>query len=951
MACSAAILLIGFYAAARLGVALQGPASPISVLWPALLVGLASALILVLQRRTGSETVSAREAQFRALFDSNVVPVLYWHTDGRVLEANDAYLDLCGQTRAELEAARVRWDRIGPDDPSSVELGRRDIARLRAGIREGVPFEKMYRLPDGRRLPVLIAGSLLPGFRDRGLAFAIDLTEQKRADEEQARLNTMLERERRRLDDVIANVPGVVWETWTEPQGFIRRSGFVSEHVRKLTGYSPAEWLSRPNSWLSLVHEDDRERAEREALEFMAGGRKGAHEMRWLTRDGDEVWVESHVAPIRDDNGRTVGLRGITLDISERKRAELAREQTDARNRAIINAVPDLMFIQSQDGVYLDYFAHDETDLLVPPDQFLGRNQADVLPPELDQVFRRAFADVRRTGGVRVVEYMLPLRGEERWWEARIAPCGADQILTMLRDITERKQAERRLIETQKRYALATAAGRVAVWSYDAGSGRIESDPLLHEILGLDRTQISTHQAVLDRLHPDDLERVIKYEKLMVDNVDGQRCNGESPLPEMEHRVFDSEGNVRWFLTRGAIVRAGRGDAPRVLGTATEITALKQAEQWLRDGEARFRALAETVPDIIFTSLPDGSRDYVNPQFYAYTGLPAGSGLGFGWTRALHPDDRETAEQQWLWAASNGSAYENEYRLCAPDGSYRWYFGRSLPVRTDDGQIVKWVGCATDITARKVAEQALRKSTEALRESKEQIHDLVGRLLLEREEEQKRISLNLHDDVNQQVAALAMSLSTLKRHVPNAGDPVHQAIVSIQKRAEELSTHIRNLSHQLHSATLHHIGLVPALRALSSQLGQNEGIKVDVDIDGTVAPLPAHVELCLYRVAEEALRNVARYAGVGAARLSLIARAGHLDIRISDEGRGFDLTKGRPTGGIGLLSIEERLRVIGGRLEILAHPGAGVTVIGRVPLPVPETPLKIASSAALTAGS
>lgn len=943
----AAILLIGYYGAARLGTTLRAPGPTLSVVWPALIAGLAAALILAIPWRAGrSVRLTGREAQFRALFDSNVIPVLYWHADGRVLEANDRYLALCGQTRADLEAGRVRWDLIGPDELNPVALGRREIARLRAGIRQGAPFEKTYRLPGGRRVPVLIAGSLLPGHRDRGLAFAVDLTAQKRADEEQARLNAMLERERRRLDDIIANVPGVVWETWTEPQGFIRRSGFVSEHVREMTGYSPAEWLSRPSSWLSLVHDDDRERVEREAVELLREGRRGTHEMRWVTRDGGELWVESHVAPIHGKDGRPVGLRGITLDISERKRAELERQQTDARNRAIIKAVPDLMFVLDANGVYLDYFARDERDLLAPPERFVGRNQAEVLPPELDQVFRRAFAEVRRTGGFRVVEYMLPLRGDERWWEARIAPCGADQILAMLRDITERKQAEQRLIETQKRYALATAAGRVAVWSYDAGTGRIESDPLLHDILGLDRTQVSTHQAVIERLHPDDLERVIKYEKLVVESVDGRRVNGESPLPEMEHRVFDSEGNVRWFLTRGAVVRGERGAAPRVLGTATEITALKKAEQWLRDGEARFRALAETVPDIIFTSLPDGSRDYVNPQFYAYTGLPAGTGLGFGWTRALHPDDRERTQQQWLWAASNGSAYENEYRLSAPDGSCRWYFGRCLPVRSDEGQIVKWVGCATDITARKVAEQALRESTEALRQSKEQIHDFVGRLLIEREEEQKRISLDLHDEVNQQVAALAMSLSTLKRHVPNVSDPVHQAIVSIQKRAEELSTHIRNLSHQLHSATLHHIGLVPALRALASQLNRTDGIKVDVDVDGTIVPLPAHVELCLYRVAEESLQNVARHAGVRAARLSLIARTGHLDIRISDDGRGFDLTKGRPSGGIGLLSIEERLRVIGGRLEILTHPGAGVTVIGRVPLPAPETPpLKALNSA------
>lgn len=904
----------------------------------------------VRERTSATAALASGEARFRALFESNAVPILYWHADGRVLDANDAYLQLCGQTREDLEEGRVRWDRVGPSHP--IELGRRDIAQLRSGIRAGVPFEKEYRLPDGRRIPVLIAGSLMPGCAERGLAFAIDLAKQKRADEEQARLNEMLERERRRLDDVIANVPGVVWETWTEPQGFIRRAGFVSDYVRNLTGYSPAEWLSRPNFWLSLVHEEDRARAEREAVQFVLGLRTGTQELRWVTRDGRVLWVESHVAPIHDESGKPVGLRGITLDITARKLAQLEREKSDARNRAILQAVPDLMFILDKDGVYVDYFARTEADLLVPPDQFLGRNQRDVLPPELNEVLRRASTEVQGTGGVRVVEYELPINGEPRWWEARIVPCGTDQILTILREITERKQAERRLIETQKRYALATAAGRVAVWSYDSGTGRFETDPLLHEILGLDRKQAGTHQALLDRLHPDDLERVARYEKLLLKRINPGGGESEPLLPEMEHRVFDSHGNVRWFLTRGAIARGEPGTPARVIGTAMEITALKKAEQWLREGEARFRALAETVPDIIFTSAADGSRDYVSPQFYAYTGLPAGSALGFGWQRALHPDDRERHQQQWLWAASNGSSYENEYRLCAPDGSYRWYFGRSIPVRSDGGSILKWVSCATDITARKLAEQALHESKEALRESKDQIHRFVGRLLLDREEEQKRISLDLHDDLNQRIAALAISLSALKREIEGPREAVHQTIASIQKRTEELSEHVRDLSRRLHSATLHHVGLLPALRALSSDFARKDGLEIEVDSDGGHAPLPAHVELCLFRVAEESLRNVARHAGVRSARLSLSSRNGRLDLRISDEGRGFDLVKARAKGGMGLLGLEERMRVIGGKLEILTHPGAGATVIGHVPLPPPgqlTTPAAPAAPAALEA--
>ena len=170
------------------------------------------------------------------------------------------------------------------------------------------------------------------------ILFAVT-NERKRAEAEKLTLGSEVERQRRRIEDIVAHVPGVVWEAWGKPDAATQRIDFVSSHVEKMLGYSESEWLSTPNFWLSVVHPDDKERAAREAAEKFASGMGGTSRFRWLKKDGRVIWVEAQSVSFCDESGRPVGMRGVTIDITaavlaENERADLLRRESDARVQA-----------------------------------------------------------------------------------------------------------------------------------------------------------------------------------------------------------------------------------------------------------------------------------------------------------------------------------------------------------------------------------------------------------------------------------------------------------------------------------------------------------------------------------------------------------------------------------------------------------------------------------------
>ena len=232
------------------------------------------------------------------------------------------------------------------------------------------------------------------------------------------------------------------------------------------------------------------------------------------------------------------------------------------------------------------------------------------------------------------------------------------------------------------------------------------------------------------------------------------------------------------------------------------------------------------------------------------------------------------------------------------------------------------------------ASLALSDSREKLHQSHNQIRKLLGKLIDAQETERRRISRELHDDLNQKIATLSLNISQLKRKLPIPDSSLVSELDQLRETATELTNDVRTLSHQLHPAVLDHLGLVTALESYINNFKEEEQIDVVLTAELGAERIPFQISICLYRVAVEALRNVSRHSGATSAAISVKRFDEELELQVSDSGRGFNVEIFKHGGGLGLISVEERLRLLQGSCEIHSAPGRGTTLVARVPLSI-----------------
>lgn len=237
----------------------------------------------------------------------------------------------------------------------------------------------------------------------------------------------------------------------------------------------------------------------------------------------------------------------------------------------------------------------------------------------------------------------------------------------------------------------------------------------------------------------------------------------------------------------------------------------------------------------------------------------------------------------------------------------------------------------TNALARKQADEALRARTASLEDAERDLRALTSKLLTAQEEERRLIAREMHDDWTQRLAVLGLDAARLEKSL---GDPGEAAplLHTIQERLIALSEDMHDLSRQLHPSILDDLGLAEALRSECAAFERRERIAVEFRADEVPQTVPSHVGLCVYRVAQEALRNIAKHAAVSACRVTLTATSASIQLTVRDEGVGFEPTAATGSAGIGLASMEERLHLIGGSLTVTSAPWLGTTVLAQAPL-------------------
>jgi PAS domain S-box-containing protein len=381
-----------------------------------------------------------------------------------------------------------------------------------------------------------------------------------------------------------------------------------------------------------------------------------------------------------------------------------------------------------------------------------------------------------------------------------------------------------------------------------------------------------------------------------------------------------------------SLVRDSAGNIVGFSKIARDITDRKRAEHILRESEERFRLVADSAPVLIWMSGTDKLCNFFNHGWLSFTGRSMAEELGEGWVSGVHPDDLENCLKIHSASFDARVDFEMEYRLRRFDGEYRWIVDFGVPRFEADGTFCGFIGSCVDITERKFSAESLQA--------------LSGRLIHAQEEERSRIARDLHDDFSQSLALQCIDLEQLLKKLGQTETSDRTRLLKMLKRTKQLATDIRALSHQLHSNKLEYVGLLPAVSGLCGEIGEKYEIRVHFTECGFPKNIPKDVALCLFRVAQEALGNVVKHSQAKSAEVELGANSNGVSLRVADDGKGFVPNDTNRGGGLGLVGMTERLRLVGGILSVKSDPLQGTTILAEVPLSACPTEGEVRTMAA-----
>jgi PAS domain S-box-containing protein len=603
----------------------------------------------------------------------------------------------------------------------------------------------------------------------------------------------------------------------------------------------------------------------------------------------------------------------------QRKQAEEKMAKSDSRFQAICEQAPLGIYETDAKGqcVYTNRQWSEISGLGAR--ESLGFGWKRVLHPDYREKRFEGWNTASRHGIA--WEYrLLNSRGETRWIRAVHGPVQSAQgevagYVGTLEDVTERKLAEATLRESEERFRNMADTAPVLIWVSGPDKGCI-----FFNKVWLDFTGRTMEQELGDGwtkgVHPEDLDRCMAT---YVVSFDARR-----PF-QMEYRLRRSDGEYRWLLDNGA-PRFTRDDVfAGYIGSCIDITERKRVEEELR----KFMSLADQSLDFVGMCDLELRPFYANAAGLRLVGLDnLEAARSVKVQDFFFPEDQTFITDEFFPAVRRDGHGEVEIRFRNfKTGQAIWMLYNVFNVCDSSGATVGWATVSVNLTERKQAETALQKSRRELRA-------LAGRLLLAQEEERKRISRELHDDLSQKVALLAFDTSSLVATPPSSHEEMKQSLCNLQARIAALGTDVRQIAHQLHPSILEDLGLAAALRELCEEFSSRTTVEASFEEQGLTEALPLDVASCLYRVAQEALHNVQKHArGASHVRLTVRRKPECIHLYIEDDGVGLSSDAGSPSPGLGIISMKERVRLVQGEFSIRSEQGKGTAVAVCVPLP------------------
>lgn len=638
----------------------------------------------------------------------------------------------------------------------------------------------------------------------------------------------------------------------------------------------------------------------------------------------------------------------ITMMTDRMKRTEGTLRESETRFRLIADAAPTLIWIAGPDKrcTYFNQGWLDFTGRTV--EQEIGDGWAEGVHPDDYERCLKTYHDafdrrepftmeyrLRRADGRYgwIVDKGMPLWGDDRGFHGYIGACV---------DISDRKQVEAQLRESEARLRSILNHAPAAIFIKDPAGRYLFMNEECARVLGVNREQALGHTN--RDLLPSELAAQFR--------ANDQRVWESERLLTVGELVPQADGG-HTSLVNKFLLRDEQGRPYALSGIALDITARLKLEAAIQVSEARLQ-LAQSAANIgVFDWDIVAQKCIWSPELERIWGLPVGGfdGTAEGWRRLVHPDDVGTADMGIQRSLENSeTTSEFEYRIVRPDGAVRWIYAKARTLCDVEGRAVRMVGVNLDITERKEAQLRLERfaqeleaqvenRTRDLLQSQLRLRALTSELNLAEQRERKRLATELHDHLQQMLVVGKLTIGQGKRSA--SGVPACEALLKkVDDILSDALTYSRTLVAELSPPVLRDHGLSASLKWLAEYMKKKHEHTVTVVVpDDEGLNLPEDQRVLLFQSVRELLINSAKHAGTGQATLTMEKRVDHLCITVKDEGKGFDFTVAAaesPSGGVsskfGLYSIQERMRALGGSLEIQSAPDKGSNAILLLPL-------------------
>lgn len=621
----------------------------------------------------------------------------------------------------------------------------------------------------------------------------------------------------------------------------------------------------------------------------------------------------------------------------EHEKLDAALRQSEQRFRALIEHSQDAIALFGADGAIL-YASPSTTQVIgYKPEELLQRNMLEFIRPDyLESVGESLAESLRHPGiGIPAESCIRHKDGGYRFLEGTFTNLleepSVGAIVNNYRDVTQRKQTEDALRESEARLRLSVEAANVGLWDWDLKTNQVYYSPEWKSQIGYHEDELSNEFSEWEsRVHPDELESIMK-------KAEAYFADPEGRFYEVEFRLRHRDGNYRWIYAHADLLHGADGKPERMLGCHIDITERKQAEAELRESQRQLTSTVNNLSGFVYRceNRPNWPAEYMSQGVIDLTGYPAEDFMSgervFGSFIVEADRDRVWADVQAALEARQ--PYVLEYRIVNAHGEEHWVWEKGGGV-FDGNKLLALEGFVTDITDRKRAEEELHVTSEQLRA-------LSARVEAAREEEGAHIAREIHDELGGVLTGMKWDLENCEK-VLSASTSV-DSIASIRKKIlmitgllDNTINTVRRISSELRPGVLDDLGLVAAIEWQAQQFQQRTGIECAFEAGLDTVDLNRDQAIAIFRVFQEVLTNVIRHAQATRIEIKMSEADCEFVLEVQDNGRGISEAERQNKRSLGLLGMHERVQLIGGRIEIRGEKGAGTRVVVRVPVRDPQ---------------